>query len=96
MIKVAVLDTGLDIGHPDIQAARERIKAVWSWVHAPDGERQTKPGDPCGHGTHVTSLLLGVAPDCDIYVAQIADSQEPQSISANRIAKVCQKALGDK
>lgn len=88
--KVAVLDTGLDIGHPRIQASRERIIECRKWLSSLDGAKMATTNDPCGHGTHITSLLLDVAPDCDVYVAQIADSQEPYPISASRIAKVCQ------
>ena len=89
-IKVAILDTGLDIGHPRIQASRERILDCRSWLGGPDGAKMAAIDDPCGHGTHITGLLLDVAPDCDVYVAQIADSREPRPISARRIAKVCQ------
>lgn len=90
-IKVAILDTGLDLGHPDIQANGERIKEIRSWLYTPDGVKLTKPNDPCGHGTHVTGLLLDVAPDCDVYVAQIADSRESRPLSAHRIVRVCQR-----
>jgi hypothetical protein len=84
-IKVAVLDTGLDVGHPDIEARAERIKDVRSWVNGLDGKQDRKAGDSCGHGTHVASLLLGVAPDCDIYIARIA---EFDPTSPDQIAKV--------
>ncbi|KAK1755455.1 hypothetical protein QBC47DRAFT_401624 [Echria macrotheca] len=86
-IKVAVLDTGLDIGHPRIQASRERIRDTWTWLDAPEGKKQAEPNDPCGHGTHVTGLLLDTAPDCDVYVAQIADSRQSRPISASMIAR---------
>ena len=88
-IKVAVLDTGLDIGHPRIQASRERVRGTWTWLDAPEGKEQAEPNDPCGHGTHVTGLLLDIAPDCDVYVAQVADSRQSQPISAAVIARVC-------
>ena len=86
-IKVAVLDTGLDMGHPRIQASRERIRSTWTWLDAPEGHQQADPNDHCGHGTHVTGLLLDIAPDCDVYVAQIADSRRSQPISASMIAR---------
>lgn len=84
-IKVAILDTGLDVGHPDIKAREERIKDIRSWVNGLNGERDPKAGDSSGHGTHVTSLLLDVAPDSDIYVARIAE-HDPES--PDQIAKV--------
>ena len=81
-IKVAVLDTGLDMTHPTIQANQDRIKEVRSWL--PSGGTKGG-GDLSGHGTHVTALLLDIAPDCDVYIAQIADLQP---ISPDEIAKV--------
>ncbi|EAQ84991.1 hypothetical protein CHGG_09005 [Chaetomium globosum CBS 148.51] len=87
-IKVAVLDTGLDVGHPSIQANVEQIKDVKSWLPA---NSATTGSDPCGHGTHVIGLLLDVAPDCDVYVAQIADNKNP--LSLHQIAKAVDHAV---
>ena len=81
-IKVAVLDTGLDMTHPTIKANQDRIKDVRSWLPL---SRTNVGGDLSGHGTHVTALLLDVAPDCDVYIAQIADLHP---ISPDQIAKV--------
>lgn len=87
-VKVAILDTGLDVGHPSIQANVERIKDVKSWLST---NSATTGNDPCGHGTHVTSLLLDVAPDCDVYIAQISDDKSP--LSAYHIAKAVDYAV---
>lgn len=87
-VKVAVLDTGLDLDHPDIQANRERIKEVKAWLPP---ETTRSEGDVSGHGTHVTSLLLAIAPDCDVYVVKIA---EHQPTSPAQIAKVKFKTNG--
>ncbi|KAK4102094.1 subtilisin-like protein [Parathielavia hyrcaniae] len=86
-VKVAVLDTGLDVGHPSIQANIERIRDVKSWLPA---NRATKGGDTCGHGTHVTGLLLDMAPDCDVYVAQVADND---LVPPHQIAKAIDHAV---
>ncbi|KLU82019.1 hypothetical protein MAPG_01098 [Magnaporthiopsis poae ATCC 64411] len=86
-VKVAVLDTGLDVDHPSILANKERIRDVKSWLPA---SRVTNGDDICGHGTHVTGLLLDMAPDCDVYVAQIADN-EP--LSPHLIAKAIDHAV---
>jgi len=84
-IRVAVLDTGLDLGHPAIQANAERIKDIKSWLPPSESGRRQDSGDVSGHGTHITGLLLDIAPDCDVYIAQIADHQP---ISPDKIAKV--------
>lgn len=86
-IKAAVLDTGLDVGHPSIQANMERIRDVKSWLPA---NHVTNGGDICGHGTHVTGLLLDMAPDCDVYVAQVADTDP---LSPRQIAEAIDHAV---
>ncbi len=84
---MAVLDTGLDVNHPLIRIYEERIREVKSWLPA---DRETNGGDVCGHGTHVTGLLLDMAPDCDVYVAQIADTKP---LSPDQIAEAIHHAV---
>ena len=71
-IKVAVLDTGIDFQHPELQDAI---------VEAADftGSR-SGPSDSGGHGTHVAGIIaarrnnagiIGVAPECDLLVAKV-------------------------
>lgn len=74
-IRIAVLDTGADLSHPDIDI--ERIKSVRTWVKGKNGEEEDRlAGDDCGHGTQNTGTLLDLVPDADIFIAQIA-SKEP-------------------
>lgn len=73
-VKVAVLDTGLDAGHPDLAAnvrGRKNIKFP-GWP----------AGDGSGHGTHVAGTIaalnnnfgvVGVAPQAEIYGVKIFD-----------------------
>jgi hypothetical protein len=77
-IRIAVLDTGYDPTDPMIRGARERIVKNRSWVGSPDDCKDTY-----GHGTHVTRLLLTMAPAADIYVAKITEGKcvEPQNMS---------------
>ncbi|PON28461.1 hypothetical protein TGAM01_v202955 [Trichoderma gamsii] len=89
-IKVAILDTGLDRRHPFIQARNERIKDIRSWVNNLDGKQDPSTGDVSGHGTHVADLLLDVAPDCDVYIARIA---EYNPIGPDLIAKAVMHAV---
>jgi subtilisin family serine protease len=75
-VKVAVLDTGVDAGHPDLAG---RITDSESFV--PDQEVR----DGHGHGTHVASTiagsgaaadgrLKGVAPGADLLVGKVLDN----------------------
>ncbi|MFS0694828.1 S8 family serine peptidase [Streptomyces nitrosporeus] len=71
--KVAVLDTGIDIDHPDV---KDRIVAARSFVPGEEVD------DKNGHGTHVASTIAGsgaasggdnkgVAPAADLMVGKV-------------------------
>ncbi|OKI93759.1 hypothetical protein AMK10_15325 [Streptomyces sp. CB02058] len=75
-IKVAILDTGVDTTHPDVQ---NRITATKSFMSGVDSVT-----DGHGHGTHVASTvagtgaasdgrLKGVAPGADLLIGKVLD-----------------------
>ncbi|MFG3146345.1 S8 family serine peptidase [Streptomyces sp. NPDC048243] len=77
-VKVAVLDTGIDVNHPDFAGV---IDGTESFV---PGEAIT---DLNGHGTHVASTIVGsgaasggdykgVAPGADLYVGKVLSGAE--------------------
>lgn len=71
-VKIAILDSGLDLPSADLEAWEDRIMDVRSWVRGNEGKRIRGCGDETGHGTHAAALLLNTAPDAFIYVAQVA------------------------
>ncbi|KAH7378165.1 hypothetical protein BKA64DRAFT_251663 [Cadophora sp. MPI-SDFR-AT-0126] len=92
-VKIAILDTGIDISHPDFKedqsASRwnRRIKAPEDFLN-PEG----KAYDTCGHGTYCVGLLRRVAPEADIYVARVAkdfDSNLDPEVVAKAINRAC-------
>ncbi|MGY0234441.1 S8 family peptidase [Longispora urticae] len=72
-VRVAVLDTGYDAGHPDLAG---RVTAARDFTADPAG-----PVDGHGHGTHVAGIVAGthqgfpgVAPGVDLLVGKVCDN----------------------
>jgi subtilisin len=71
-VRVAVVDSGVDWGHPDVglpkggvvveedPAARDRVRIV-------EGEHE----DVFGHGTACAGVIRRVAPDCELYSVRV-------------------------
>ncbi|KAH7388945.1 peptidase S8/S53 domain-containing protein [Cadophora sp. MPI-SDFR-AT-0126] len=78
-VKIAVLDTGIDTTENCIKGAvkQQRVKVVKSFVAG-----DTSADDDFGHGTHVASLLLKVAPRAKVFVLKIAKTDEILSIKS--------------
>jgi hypothetical protein len=74
--RIAVLDTGVDPSHPDIDLAE------WAEFDADGNQINSEPYDPQGHGTGMSSLAtggdasgtqIGVAPDAELLVARVSN-----------------------
>ena len=74
-VKVAVIDTGIDYSHPDLDG---NYKGGYDFVN-----RDSYPMDDHGHGTHVAGIIaaedndigvIGVAPEADLYSLKVIDS----------------------
>jgi len=68
-VKVAVLDTGISFGHPDLSSA---ITSYQDFTGSRGGA-----ADQDGHGTHCAGIigargeLTGVAPECDLLIGKV-------------------------
>src|SRR5664279_1380997 len=79
-INVAVLDTGIDLDHPDLAA---NVEGEYMALAAAGRYRKHRaPDDDNGHGTHVAGIIaaennsegvVGVAPDADLYAVKVLD-----------------------
>lgn len=83
--RIAVIDTGVDPSHPDIDLD------AWAEFDAEGRRVDGDPHDPNGHGTGMSGIAtggdasgtrIGVAPDADLLVAR----QDPDGVLASSIA----------
>lgn len=75
-IKVGVLDTGIDLTHPDLS---ERIKGSYNAINP-----LRSANDDNGHGTHVAGIIaatdneigvIGTAPEADLFAIKVLNRQ---------------------
>ncbi len=75
-VKVAIIDTGIDYTHPDLN---DNYFGGYDFVN-----NDNDPYDDNGHGTHVAGIVaaedngigvIGVAPQADLYAVKVLDSQ---------------------
>ena len=106
LVRVAILDTGANFNKRMNFLYKNRIKDYWSWcgpeshvegrsVLGNDGQPILPEGqDEDGHGTHIMSVLLQVAPVCQVYIAKVFETHNdltdemPSPTMAKRIANV--------
>jgi len=76
-VRVGVIDTGIDLGHVDLQQA---YRGGWDFIHNDDVPEEEAEGDAMGHGTRMAGLIagtdnqfgvVGVAPGVSLYALKI-------------------------
>ncbi|MHB0802187.1 S8 family serine peptidase [Bacillus thuringiensis] len=90
-IKVAVIDSGVDSTHPDLQ--KNYLKG-YDFI-----DNDTNPEDTSGHGTHVAGIIAadgaikGIAPDAAILAYRVYDSSK--GLSTETLIKAINQAIED-
>ncbi len=70
-VKVAVVDSGVDADHPVIDG---RVAGYVAISVSPDGELELDDSaheDLSGHGTACAGIVLGIAPECELYSVRV-------------------------
>ncbi|KAJ2981443.1 hypothetical protein NUW58_g6689 [Xylaria curta] len=89
-IRVAILDTGVDVKDIMIKGALgSRIKDRRSFV----GPSPSNRIDTYGHGTHVARLLLKMAPAAEIYIAKISEGKNLDNSRMSSITEAIDYAV---
>ncbi|CZR51368.1 uncharacterized protein PAC_01243 [Phialocephala subalpina] len=87
-VKIAVLDTGADLSHPDIIDATQRgLVKYYDFV-----KNESSMSDLDGHGTHCTSLLLKFAPNAEIHIGRVFQRSHAPSSSLATLANAIKYA----
>lgn len=84
-VRIAILDTGYDPDALFFQPPSRRNRLV-QWKDWVDGAQE--PEDRHGHGTHLVSLIMQMAPEADICVARVSKDQKGLARASESVAEV--------
>jgi len=73
-VKVAVLDSGLDLAHPMMESVRGQLKGLGIFLSG-KYEEWAEPSDPYGHGTPVTWIVNQAAPEAELHFFRVLDDE---------------------
>ena len=85
--KIAILDSGIDWGHPCFRTAIDEGRVITrSFVEGLSGGI-----DSDGHGTHTAHLTLKVAPNSKLFIARVYEHGTEEEFDANvsAVSDVC-------
>ncbi len=68
-VRIAVLDTGIDYTHPDLE------DKMWDGIGYDFVNDDEDPMDNDGHGTHVAGIIASVAPDAELMALKVIEEK---------------------
>ncbi|KAL7893482.1 hypothetical protein HDV64DRAFT_288924 [Trichoderma sp. TUCIM 5745] len=94
-IRVAVLDTGIDISDPLLNPFALKRQIIYQdFTCSQPGSSPKVPEDKVGHGTHICGTLLTIAENIDLYVARV--SVDGRDWNGSQVAKAIDWAVEEK
>jgi subtilisin family serine protease len=84
-VKIAILDTGVDLSDPSIEEYVRRKRIVDYKGFAGDA---ADVQDKNGHGTHVAKILIKNAPVADFYIAKVSNNTKVPATQLPQVAEV--------
>ncbi|UKZ72810.1 hypothetical protein TrVFT333_000447 [Trichoderma virens FT-333] len=93
IVKIAILDTGIDLGHPEFKPFRDdgRITGGYCRDFVNPGESPMR--DSTGHGTHCAHLILKVCQTARLYVARVFETDTGDEGAVERIPEAIDWAV---
>ena len=69
VIKVAIIDSGIEYNHLEVD--RSRIRDWKSWIGNSDATV-----DKVGHGTHIAGIVLQLTTNVELYIGKVTDTKK--------------------
>ncbi|KAH6714536.1 hypothetical protein BKA61DRAFT_734979 [Leptodontidium sp. MPI-SDFR-AT-0119] len=69
VIKVAIIDSGIDYNHLEVD--QSRIRDWKSWI-----ENSDATVDKVGHGTHIAGIILQLTTNVELYIGKVTDTKK--------------------
>lgn len=69
VIKVAIIDSGIEYNHLELD--RSRIRSWKSWIEDSDAIV-----DKVGHGTHIAGIILQLTTNVELYIGKVTDTKK--------------------
>ncbi len=88
-VRVAVLDTGIDYEHPDLE------DKMWDGIGYDFVDSDEDPMDEHGHGTHVAGIVSSVAPEAELMALRVIEERGGDWVDVSRAVEYARENGAD-